>query len=302
FIALGTVIRDFLNPDFTLIGESDERAGALLEACYAEILENGAPCRRMSFENAELAKIALNAYVTTKITFANMLAELCELLPGGDVDVVTGALGLDSRIGRKYLTGGAAYGGPCFPRDNLALESFARSLGRAALLPQATDRMNRAYVERLAKRLKGELRAGATVAVLGLAYKPLSHVIEESQGIHLARALDCLGMRVVAYDPLAGDGARLALGGGISVLADVGACLDQADAVAITTPDAAFRALRAADFPRREPPIVVLDCWRLLRPELAGSDRVRYLSVGVGPDEPELAARLDAVTRNATHP
>jgi UDPglucose 6-dehydrogenase len=91
FIALGSVIHDFLNPDFVLIGEFDESCGSQLEACYARIMENNPPCQRMSIENAELTKIAVNTFVTTKITFANMLADLCERIPGGDIDVVTNA-------------------------------------------------------------------------------------------------------------------------------------------------------------------------------------------------------------------
>src|SRR4030095_3144397 len=113
FIALGTVIRDFLNPDFFLIGQFDERSGAALESVMSRVALNHAPARRMSIENAELAKIALNSYVTLKISYANMLAELCESIPGGDIDVVSDALGMDKRIGRRYLTGGFGYGGPC---------------------------------------------------------------------------------------------------------------------------------------------------------------------------------------------
>jgi UDPglucose 6-dehydrogenase len=105
FIALGSVIRDFLNPDFTLLGQFDDRCGERLEKCFDEILESPAPCMRMSLENAELTKLCVNTYVTTKITFANMLAEICEMIPGGNVDVVSDALGLDKRIGRRYLTG-----------------------------------------------------------------------------------------------------------------------------------------------------------------------------------------------------
>ncbi len=115
FIALGSVIRDFLNPDFLLIGEFDRASGDHLEACYRDIVGEP-PVRRMSLENAELAKLAVNAFVTTKITFANMLADVCARIPDGDVDVVADAIGLDTRIGRKYLSGGLGFGGPCFPR------------------------------------------------------------------------------------------------------------------------------------------------------------------------------------------
>ena len=143
FIALGSVIRDMLNPDFILVGESDRRAGDLLGTVYDRLCEGKPPVRRMSFVNAELTKLALNTFVTTKISYANMLAQICERLEGGDVDVVTGALGLDSRVGGAYLKGGLAYGGPCFPRDNRALCGLAQDLGVKPLLGEATDATNR---------------------------------------------------------------------------------------------------------------------------------------------------------------
>src|SRR5262249_2828965 len=120
FIALGTVVRDMLRPDFILIGESDKQTGDLLEAIYERSCDNDPAIRRMSFVNAELTKISVNTYVTTKISYANMLAEMCDRLPGADVDVVSAAVGSDSRIGSKYIKGAIGYGGPCFPRDNKA--------------------------------------------------------------------------------------------------------------------------------------------------------------------------------------
>jgi UDPglucose 6-dehydrogenase len=128
FIALGSVIRDMLNPDMLLIGESDERAGQILAGIYGNVCKSKPVVARMNFVNAELTKLSVNTYVTTKISYANMLAEICEKLPGADADVVTSALGLDSRIGRKYLKGALGYGGPCFPRDNVAFAALARSL------------------------------------------------------------------------------------------------------------------------------------------------------------------------------
>ena len=104
----------------------------------------------MNAINAEITKISVNTYVTTKISYANMLSEICQSLPGGDVDVVTGALGLDSRIGRKYLKGATGYGGPCFPRDNVAFAKLAHNQGLRARIAEATDEVNRAQVPRLA--------------------------------------------------------------------------------------------------------------------------------------------------------
>ena len=139
FIALGTVIRDFLNPDFYLIGEFDKLSGDMLEAVNRQVcMKPDLVCRRMSIENAEIAKIALNSYVTIKISYANMLADLCERVPGGDVDVVSEAIGSDSCIGRKYLSGGLGFAGPCFPRDNVALSYFARYAGASWNCSNAT--------------------------------------------------------------------------------------------------------------------------------------------------------------------
>jgi len=298
FIALGSVIHDFLNPDFTLVGEFDERAGSVLEACYAEIVLNNPPCRRMSLENAELTKIALNAFVTTKITFANMLAGLCERIPGGDVDVVSDALGLDRRIGRQYLTGALGYGGPCFPRDNVALSFIARALGYEASLAETTDQVNRSLAGKLAERLRSFVRRGDTVAVLGLAYKPYSHVVEESQGMYLARALAALGVRVVGYDPLANQMACHELTDKVVVLESAASCLQQANAVVITTPDPEFRALQASDFPQKNPQVVVYDCWRILREEFESASHVRYIPLGIGIDDEGNSARLKALWGN----
>jgi UDPglucose 6-dehydrogenase len=295
FIALGSVIQDFLNPDFTLIGESDERAGSRLEICYSEILLNGAPCRRMSIENAELAKIALNAYVTTKISFANMLSELCERLPGGDVDVVTGALGLDKRIGLRYLTGGLGYGGPCFPRDNAALAFVARSLGGRAELSETTDRFNRGLPGKYSEQIRALARTGDTVAILGLAYKPLTHVVEESQGLELALLLAQAGLRVIAFDPWLQPATRAALASEVVVLDSLADALSEATIVVITTPDPAFRQLAADAIPKRALPTPVIDFWRVARLQLAGQPHIRYLAVGTSSSDDENAARLEAL-------
>lgn len=298
FIALGSVIHDFLNPDFTLVGEFDARSGKQLEQCYAEIMENNSPCQRMSLENAELTKIALNTFVTTKITFANMLADLCERIPGGDVDVVTSALGLDRRIGRKYLTGAIGYGGPCFPRDNVALSFIARQLGTQADLAETTDHLNRTLDEKVIHRLQPLLKPGMTVAVLGLAYKPFSHVIEESQGIALVKALSRSGTRVLAYDPLANDAARTELAYHGLVLDSLADCLDQAELVLITTPDPVFQRLKVSDFARHAGDVTVIDFWRILAKELSGKPHIHYLPIGRSNDDTTNASRLNELWRN----
>lgn len=292
FIALGSILRDFLNPDFTLIGEIDQRSGDVLEAAYAGILANGAPSVRMSLENAEMAKVAVNTYVTTKITFANMLADLCNRIPGGDVDAVTRALGMDKRIGAKYLTGALGYGGPCFPRDNVALSFIARALGTEAPLAEVTDRVNRAYPANVLNDVIADAQPGQRAAVLGLSYKPASHVTEESQSVELARTLVERGMEVRAYDPLVAATGLGDLAGRVTLAASVAEAIAGADVVLVTTPDAAFRSLTAADFAAAGKPVRVVDFWRLLDGALAGREGIDYVPFGRGQRDDEAATVL----------
>ncbi|MDQ4121808.1 MAG: nucleotide sugar dehydrogenase [Acidobacteriota bacterium] len=292
FIALGSVIRDFLNPDFLLLGEFDERAGDQIEQIYSETMFGNPPCKRMSLENAELTKISVNSFVTTKITFANMLADLCERVPGGNVDVVTDALGADKRIGRKYLTGALGYGGPCFPRDNVALSYIAREMETRAALAETTDDFNRSMAERIAENLRPVVQDGVTTAVLGLSYKPFSHVVEESQGVYLANALSQAGARVVAYDPLANESANAELKGKVLILDSAKKCLEQAEVVLITTADPEFQTLTYADFNPEFSRIKVIDFWRILRAELQNRPNIEYVPVGCSTRDEENAARL----------
>ncbi len=281
FIALGSVIRDFLNPDFALIGEADSVAGERLAAIYLALFDNQAPIQRMSLVNAELTKIALNTYVTTKITFANLLAEVCERLPGADVDVVTSALGLDSRIGRKYLRGALGYGGTCFPRDNIAFSYLLDQMGVAAELPRCVDRSNRRQAHRVAALAKAALRdESGTVGVLGLAYKPLTNVVEESQGIEIARCLASEGVRVLVYDPVAIEEARKVLKDSVEYADSVEQCAKESEVLVVATPWAEFEThgLVCGESSRKP---VIIDGWRLLRARPVGN-AANYVGIGLG--------------------
>jgi len=282
FIALGSVIRDMLHPDFILIGESDPRSGDILASLYEKHWEPRPPVRRMSFVNAELAKIAVNTFVTTKITYANTLARICERLPGADADVVTAALGLDTRIGPKYLKGALGFGGPCFPRDNVAFNALARDNGVHALLAEATDRFNRQQVGWLADQMLQHLPSGGRVGILGLAYKPETNVVEESQGVAFARYFLEQGVPVVVYDPAALDAARPLLSGAITFASSAEECARQADLLLIATAWDEFRRLspRSLKDSGRRP--VVVDCWRIL-PEAEFAERAELIVLGRGP-------------------
>lgn len=281
FIALGSVVRDLLNPDMVLIGECSDRYGAALEQVYRATTESTPAVHRMGFVNAEICKIAVNTYVTTKISYANMLADLCDHLPGADVDVITGALGADSRIGPKYLRGGVAYGGPCFPRDNKAFASLARTLGVPCGIAEATDEINDYQVERLLGAVAATVERGARVAVLGMAYKTGTGVFEKSQGFALARGLMSDGYRVLIADPLAAMTAADALGGGVEAFTDFAPAITACDVAVITTPWSDIVKTPADAFHRPSGLLPIIDPWGVLKnSSLAG--RVRLISLGRG--------------------
>jgi UDPglucose 6-dehydrogenase len=271
FIALGSVVRDMLQPDMILIGESDEKAGDLLQRVYAQSCDNEPLIRRMNFVNAELTKISVNTFVTTKISYANMLADICDRIPGADVDVVTHAVGCDSRIGTKYLRGATGYGGPCFPRDNVAFAALARSLGARAELAEATDTLNRYQVERVLGAVQARVAGSGAIGVLGISYKPETSVVEQSQGLSLIERLLDDGHRVIAYDPKALPTAQAVLRRSFESAASAEACVREAEVLVVMTPWPAFRAIPAEAFARAGRPLPVIDCWRILPAEELGS-------------------------------
>ena len=279
FIALGSVIRNFLNPDFVLIGESDTRSGDILEKIYLEVCENSPRAARMNFVNAELAKLSVNTYVTTKISFANMLARICEKLPEANVDDVTAALGLDTRIGPKYLKGAISYGGPCFPRDNLALAAFARQIGARADLAQATDQFNRWQIQWLADLVEQYAPPGVTVGILGLTYKPDTDVIEEAAGFLLAKELSRRGQPVAAFDPSINGRAHPTIGEKARVVPTALECISQAHVVVLATPWPDFARIEAEKWTRQAGSRVVIDCWGVLG-HLKNVEGIRYERLG----------------------
>lgn len=283
FVAIGSVIHDYLHPDMLLIGESDKRAGNVLEAIGRGVCLTQPKIARMNFVSAELAKIAVNTYVTTKITYANMLAELCHNLPGADVDVVTSAIGLDSRIGQRYLRGGVGYGGPCFPRDNQALVHLADAIGSQADLAVTVDQVNRAMVGRIGAMVEERaLQPSARIAVLGLSYKPESTVVEQSQGLMLAQWLQYAGWNVIGYDPQAcGEAHHVAPD--LELTSDIEQAA-KADVLVVMTPWQEVRELSPELLAREDGRPVVIDCWRCLDSEQFQSV-AEIVSFGVGPDD-----------------
>jgi UDPglucose 6-dehydrogenase len=296
FIALGSVIRDVMEPDMILIGESDHRAGSMLEALYRTVCSNDPPVARMNLVNAELTKISVITYVTTKISYANMLAEICERVPGADSNVVGAAIGLDKRIGREYLRGAFGYGGPCFPRDNVAFAKFAEMQNVDATMAKAAHTVNKKQAPRLAERVLAVLPEGGTVGILGLSYKPDTEVIEASQSIMLAKRLLQEGCKVIVFDPVAMTNAKAALGASVSYASSVEDCAKQASVVVIATSWKQFEQLEPShlNFSLGRPTVVD---WCGMLSATKFSAVANYITCGQGPTEPPRLALFTHVEK-----
>ena len=201
FIALGSVIRDMQYPDMQLLGTNSHKHAEQVEILLQSISNVEVPIRRMSLIEAELVKISVNNFVTMKIAFANMLGEVAANLGNLDIDVITDAIGLDSRIGAKYLKAGTPFGGPCFPRDTKALSALLYSNGIKNALPRTVDQANSEHREYLRDLIVSRSR-GKKVGVLGLSYKPYTPVFEESPGVNLLNDLEDSRIESFGWDPL----------------------------------------------------------------------------------------------------
>jgi len=265
FTALGQIIEGFLCPDIVIIGASDNDAALILKDIYSRFCINNPPITIMSLINAEISKIALNCFLTTKITFANQLAHICERIPGANVDIITEAIGEDSRIGKKYLKGATAYGGPCFPRDDKALIGLSNRVGITPLLAMTVSHLNQMESIRLAKIITSHAQCGDEIGILGLAYKPNTDYPFESVGFSLLKLL--YQYPIIVYDE------HIVIDNSVKT-AQI--CVDRADIVVITIPCKEFRDVR---FHKRE---TVIDCWRILDPDTVRKQGAVYIGLGMG--------------------
>ena len=212
---------------------------------------------------------------------------------------MTSALGQDSRIGRKYLRGALGYGGTCFPRDNIAFSYLLENLGVCAGLPRAVDQVNRRVAQRVADMAQGALgEKDRRVGILGLAYKPSTNVVEESQGVEIARRLAAKGIEVLVYDPVAMEEARKVLKDSVSYAESVGQCLRQVSVLVIATPWPEFESV-ARQRGKLHPKQTIIDGWRLCSTRPPGD---YYTGVGVGKPEADAAARLQELIQQILTP
>lgn len=244
FLREGSAIEDFMRPDRVVIGCNSAQAEAVMRRLYQPLLQLETPIQFTSRESAELIKYAANAFLAMKITFINEIANLCEKL-GADVQDVAKGIGLDTRIGKKFLQAGPGYGGSCFPKDTLALVKTAQDAGSPVRLIETTVEVNdarkQAMAARVAEALGGDLD-GKKIAILGVAFKPDTDDMRESPAIDIIAALQSVGAHIHAYDPVA-------MTEGAKAISDVTwgksayEVCDNADAAVLITEWNEFRAL-----------------------------------------------------------
>jgi len=282
FLSEGSAVRDFLNPDRIVIGEHDKRSGDELESLYKSFYGNKMPpVLRTSPANAELIKYASNAFLAVKISFINTIADLCEAIPGADVDVVARGMGLDKRISPLFLRAGAGYGGPCLPKDLDALISFARSRGCEPVLLEAVQEVNKRRplkIVELARKALGSLR-GKRVAVLGLSFKPGTDDVRNAPSLNVIGLLLKEGASVVVYDPMAMPGVRAIFGSKIDYAPSLIDCIRGADCSIVLTEWGEFKNIGFEDFKKYMRTPVVID-GRRIYVNRDVSDEVRYVAIG----------------------
>ena len=281
FLREGAAIGDFKRPDRIVIGAEEEWARGVMREVYRPLFLNRAPILFTSRRSSELIKYAANAFLATKITFINEMADLCEKV-GGDVQDVARGIGLDNRIGSKFLHAGPGYGGSCFPKDTLALLKTAEDYNSPVRLVEAVVKVNdsrkRAMGRKVIEALGGDAR-GKRVALLGLTFKPNTDDMRDAPSIAIVQTLLDAGAEVVAYDP-EGMEAAAEIMPEVTMAASTYAAVAGADAVALVTEWDAFRALDFARVKSLMNAPVLVDLRNVYDPTEARAAGFAYSSIG----------------------
>jgi UDPglucose 6-dehydrogenase len=284
FLREGSAIRDFKVPDRIVVGAEDEHAREVLHEVYRPLFLNKAPILFTGRRTAELIKYAANAFLATKISFINEVADLCEVV-GADVQEVAQGIGLDNRIGPKFLHAGPGYGGSCFPKDTLALLQTAQNAGVPMRIVSSVVAVNDDRKERMADRvcnaLGGSLE-GKKVAVLGLTFKPNTDDMRDAPSLALIAGLQRGGARVTAFDPVGIEHARRLLHG-VDFAEDSYAVVDSADALVLVTEWDEFRALDLNRIAAAMRGNSLIDFRCIYRAEEAVAAGLSYFAVGRAP-------------------
>src|ERR1700755_311992 len=285
FLREGAAIRDFKFPDRIVVGTDDERGRKVLGDIYRPLSLNQAPLMYTKRRTAELIKYAANAFLATKITFINEMADLAEKV-GADVQEVARGIGLDNRIGTKFLHAGPGFGGSCFPKDTRALVKIAQDYDVQLRIVESVLNVNENRKRAMARKVTSAVGAslcGKTVAVLGLTFKPDTDDMRESPSIPLVTGLLDMGAKVRAHDPVGMEQARKELPE-IEYVDDAYACVKDADAMVVVTEWGQYRTLDLERLKQEMAQPVVIDLRNIYRPEDRGAQRFTHESVGRAPE------------------
>lgn len=293
FLREGAAIEDFKRPDRIVIGAEEERAQAVMADIYRPLYLNSAPILNTSRRTAELTKYAANAFLATKITFINEMADLCEQV-GANVQDVARGMGLDNRIGSKFLHAGPGYGGSCFPKDTLALIKTAQDYGTPSRIVEAVasvnDQRKRAMGRKVIAACGGSVR-GKTIALLGLTFKPNTDDMRDAPSLAIVAALQDGGARIRAFDPEGMEQAKAALPGEVHYCADAYDCVTGADAAVIVTEWNIFRALDLGRIKSLMNEPVLVDLRNVYRAEQVRAQGFTYADIGRGTAQPAPKAK-----------
>jgi len=284
FLRQGSAFEDTLHADRLVIGEYDKKSGDTLENLYKGFYgANIPPIIRTSLSTAELIKYASNSFLATKTSFMNMIANMCEKIPGADVKVVATAMGLDKRIGPLFLNAGLGYGGSCFPKDLKALMAHSKNLGYRLNLLEAVESVDKTQplkAIKFCKDLFGNLK-GKRVAILGLAFKPDTDDMREAPAIPIIKHLIKKGANVTAYDPAAMPIAKTVFKNKIQYAISVIDCLKNADCCILVTEWDEFKKLKPEDFTKNMKQPTLIDGRRIYKPE-EFSQKMKFKAIGLG--------------------
>jgi UDPglucose 6-dehydrogenase len=284
FLREGAAIEDFKRPDRVVVGVNDDRARAVMAELYRPLSLNAAPVLFTDRRTAELTKYAANAFLATKITFINEIADLCEEV-GADVQLVARGIGMDKRIGSKFLHAGPGYGGSCFPKDTVALIRSAQDHGVSLRVVESVVAVNDARKTAMARKVVkacGGSVQGKTIAVLGLTFKPNTDDMREAPAINIIDALQRAGAVVRAHDPVGMEQAKAVLTD-VAYATDAYDCAHGADALVLITEWDAYRALDLARLRQIMRAPVVVDLRNVYRAEEMARYGFDYVRVGARP-------------------
>lgn len=283
FLREGSAIEDFMRPDRVVVGVEDQRGRETMQKVYRPLYLRDTPMVITSLTNAELVKYASNAFLATKITFINQIADLCEKT-GGDVQEVAKAMGMDGRIGNKFLHAGPGFGGSCFPKDIRALSEMGRRHGAIQQLAETVHRYNEERKSSMADRILALLKSagGDTVAMLGVSFKPNTDDIRESPALAIIDRLLSEGVRVRANDPAAMEAAKTVVRG-VTWLDSPYEAAQGADIVALATEWNAYRAIEMARLRDAMRGRDLIDMRNVYRPEDVANSGLAYHSIGRAP-------------------